>query len=181
MDRPETRDEKRMRLKEEKARRPMVSPETPTPKALPGHLWKPGQSGNPNGRPKLDDSVKEAIGSNGLKAVERLKALLEDDKAFGKAGWMPVKEQIKIIEVAMHKAYGQAVNDERFGGGGANAPGERSEALARVLVGIYEDMRANGAFPEMLNALPAADVNQAERQALDKLDITDADLAEGGE
>jgi hypothetical protein len=169
-----------MRLKEEKARRPKVSPETPKPpRVLPGHLWKPGQSGNPNGRAKMNDEVKEAIGSNGLKAVERLKALLDDDKAFGKAGWMPVKEQIKVIEVAMHKAYGQAVTDERFGGGGSGGgPGERSDALARVLVGIYEDMRANGAFPEMLNALPAADATDAERAALDKLDISDADLAD---
>lgn len=39
--------------------------------------WKPGQSGNPNGRPKVPEDVKAALKKNTLRAVQRLVELME--------------------------------------------------------------------------------------------------------
>ena len=38
----------------------------------PAYLWKPGQSGNPGGRPKRLDDVKELARSHTVDAIKRL-------------------------------------------------------------------------------------------------------------
>lgn len=61
-------------------------------------LWKPGQSGNPGGRPKRSDAVKPLLDQYGPEALRKLVALMESederialmaakeiaDRAFGK-------------------------------------------------------------------------------------------------
>ena len=39
---------------------------------LPPHLWKPGSSGNPNGRPKVDPNLKEAAKAHTMDALNTL-------------------------------------------------------------------------------------------------------------
>ncbi|TPM94220.1 DUF5681 domain-containing protein [Mesorhizobium sp. B2-1-5] len=43
------------------------------------HLWKPGVSGNPSGRPKTPDEVKEMLRALTPKAVQRLGEALDSD------------------------------------------------------------------------------------------------------
>lgn len=65
--------------------------------------WKPGQSGNPGGRPKIPDEVKEALKAATPRAVARLVELMESadervaiqacnsilDRSIGKAPAVP--------------------------------------------------------------------------------------------
>ena len=39
--------------------------------------WKPGQSGNPGGRPKMPDDVKDALEGGSLRAAQRLVQLVD--------------------------------------------------------------------------------------------------------
>lgn len=114
------------------------------------HLWKPGQSGNPNGRPKLPAEVKEAIKSNGVKGTERMRELLDDDAAWGPKGWLDAKTQVKLAEVAMVRAYGSrgAAEDEK---------GEELSAkdFGSVLRQVYESLRDEGGMAEFVNARKA--------------------------
>ncbi|BAB50793.1 DUF5681 domain-containing protein [Mesorhizobium japonicum] len=43
------------------------------------HLWKPGVSGNPSGRPKTPEEVKEMLRALTPKAVQRLGEALDGD------------------------------------------------------------------------------------------------------
>ena len=51
-----------------------------TDRVVPRSAFKPGQSGNPSGRPKIPDDVKEAIRAACPKAVSVLVALLDSKK-----------------------------------------------------------------------------------------------------
>ena len=72
--------------------------------------WKKGQTGNPGGRPKMDPSVREAIGRNGQIAVERMHQLLNDETAWGPDGFpvasaglrMRARDLAKIASVVLH-------------------------------------------------------------------------------
>jgi hypothetical protein len=46
-----------MAARKKKARKPSGN----KPRSKPAHLWKPGQSGNPSGRPKKSRELEEAI------------------------------------------------------------------------------------------------------------------------
>ena len=54
----------------------------------PAHLWKPGQSGNPGGRPKRLDDVKELARSHTVDAIKRL------------AYWMNSKKNSRVSVAA---------------------------------------------------------------------------------
>ena len=69
--------------------------------------WQKGQSGNPGGRPKIDPSIREAIGRNGQMAVKRMHQLLNDDGAWGQGAWMKPREQILLASLAQERAFGK--------------------------------------------------------------------------
>ena len=48
-------------------------------KTVPATAWKPGQSGNPNGRPKIASEVKELARAQCPKAMRRLIELVDSD------------------------------------------------------------------------------------------------------
>jgi hypothetical protein len=48
-------------------------------KKMPATAWKPGQSGNPNGRPKIAAEVKELARAHCPKAMRRLIDLVDSE------------------------------------------------------------------------------------------------------
>lgn len=112
-----------------------------------GTPWKPGQSGNPAGRKPLPAEVREAIKSNGEKAVARMNALLSDDEGWGKDGWIDQKVQTRLLEVAMTRAYGTQPAAPLDGGAmQAGALGQN------VLRQVYDMIKAEDQHPEFINA-----------------------------
>jgi hypothetical protein len=68
-------------------------------RTAPGTPFKPGQSGNPTGRPKMPDEVKEAIKANTLPAVNTLIEIMQTGKP---------ELKIKAAEIILDRAYGKA-------------------------------------------------------------------------
>lgn len=65
--------------------------------------FKPGQSGNPKGRPKQTPQQKEAlqaIRELAGTAAHELKKMLEDEKT-------PPAQRVKVIEMILERAYGR--------------------------------------------------------------------------
>jgi hypothetical protein len=52
-----------------------------TPSPASGRRWKPGQSGNPRGRPRVVADVREAARKWTAEAIETLAAIMRDKKA----------------------------------------------------------------------------------------------------
>lgn len=63
-----------------------ISPKTGRPKKRVGHAtagsWKPGQSGNPAGRPPLPDEYKDSIKALAKKGLQALDAILDNPRHF---------------------------------------------------------------------------------------------------
>ncbi len=47
------------------------------PERLKPYEWKPGQSGNPNGRPRMPEELKDRLRKINEAAVKRLEAMVE--------------------------------------------------------------------------------------------------------
>ncbi|NOE35235.1 hypothetical protein GS627_15960 [Ruegeria sp. HKCCD7318] len=83
---------------------------------MPTQLFKPGHSGNPGGRPKLDPETRKLIQSNGEIAVKRMNDLLSMDELFNRidgngeflSGKLSGKEQIALLALAQDRAFGRA-------------------------------------------------------------------------
>ena len=71
-------------------------------------VFKPGQSGNPSGRKRLDPDVRARFVANGEKAAQLMADMLEDPAAWGPDGWIPAKDQIVLLEKAMDRAFGKS-------------------------------------------------------------------------
>ena len=110
----------------------------------------PGQPAlNPGGRPRMPKQVRCAIQQNGAKAVERMEALLNDDEAFGPAAWMSPRDQIRLLEVAIERAFGKPEIVRAEAPGAASIT--RAEDYSRRLIQICDRLD----FPEFRNAKPA--------------------------
>lgn len=143
------------------------------PVKRPKHLFQPGQSGNPKGRAPRPPEVKEALLAAGNKGILRMKALLDDDTAWGKNGWLDAKDQIKLAEVAIGKAWGPAVVDPRYQGPqGKPTPEDQLEGIGmgHMLRQVYEALKAEGEMPEFINAKRA-----------DLIDVTPKEEGEDGD
>lgn len=99
--------------------------------------WKPGQSGNPRGRPKIDPEVKALLAAKGPRAIERICELIESDderialmaakeiadRAYGKA---------KTIEDEESDARSVTINILRMAPDGNHAPAPVAAAAVSV-------------------------------------------------
>jgi HEAT repeat protein len=66
---------------------------------LPDHLFKPGQSGNPGGRPKGEARVREAAQKHGLEALAVLVDAMKDPDA---------RVRIRAAEIVLERGFGKA-------------------------------------------------------------------------
>ena len=67
----------------------------------PPHAFKPGQSGNPSGRPKIPEEFKEMARANSVKALRKAITMMDDPE-------VPAAVQLKAAEVVMERAWGKA-------------------------------------------------------------------------
>ena len=139
-------------------------------------VFKPGQSGNPSGRPAMSSEVKAAIKSNGAKAIERMTSLLAMDEVFTRyeandqgevevvAGKFSPKEQLQLLQVAMDRALGKptdlTVTHQHGGTVGVQArPTTRLADMADKLPERAAQARVIDA-----KALPIAEVDEAKAE-----------------
>lgn len=66
-----------------------------------GNGFKPGQSGNPGGRPKIPEEFKELARANSVKALKKAIGMMDDPS-------VPPQVQLKAAEVVMERAWGKA-------------------------------------------------------------------------
>lgn len=66
----------------------------------PPHAFKPGQSGNPNGRPKVPKEFRELAKANSTKALEIIIEIMKDPKS--KPG-----DRLRAAEMIMDRAWGK--------------------------------------------------------------------------
>lgn len=77
--------------------------------------WRPGQSGNPGGRPKkLANRVKELIGEDGARAIEALGAIAfgtpkQRRAIFGEALQPKVRDRREAIKELLDRGFGRAI------------------------------------------------------------------------
>jgi hypothetical protein len=100
--------------------------------------FKPGVSPNPGGRPKLDPDSKELLRKNSAQAIRLMHDILHDPAAFGKGGWIPPKDQLKYLDVAMTRVLGRpdmiAVSHQHTHGGNVSVGmSDRLRAIADKL------------------------------------------------
>jgi hypothetical protein len=81
----------------------------------PGKVFKPGQSGNPGGRPKLLKELKDKIQLRGDELVEKLFSIAVDPPKVRKTGRKvfidgpSARERVMAIEKLLAYAYGRPV------------------------------------------------------------------------
>ncbi len=116
--------------------------------------FKKGQSGNPKGRPVMPQHVKEAIQGAGETAVRRMNEMLNE-------GWDTLgdKEKIRLVEVAMKRAYGQEARETELGALIEGVAVAASDPAVRMQA--YLKLRDKGALPELKTANAAVNVDNA--------------------
>ena len=97
----------------------------PNPNPLPADTkWKPGQSGNPGGRPKGVARLAREMTDDGRKAIAVLVDILENGKPA---------ERIQAAKELLDRGFGKAPAFERVEGADPLEQGEVETELARVM------------------------------------------------
>ena len=87
--------------------------------------FKPGQSGNPGGRPKALKEVEELCRKLTPQAIERLEKILTDDDA-------PAAAHTKAVEIILDRGWGKAKQSVELTGENGGPVG--IEVIRRVIV-----------------------------------------------
>ena len=85
----------------------------------PSWAWRPGQSGNPGGRPKVSAEIRDLARDHGAKAIERLVALMYSKNE---------SVAIRAAEALLDRGYGRPMqrNGSQWGGRAACSAADRS-------------------------------------------------------
>ena len=78
-----------------------------------GGKWKPGQSGNPGGRPKGYGEVRELARQHTDKAIDTLAGIMYDDKA-------PASARQAAAEALLNRGWGKPETTVNVGGQGSS-------------------------------------------------------------
>lgn len=93
--------------------------------------FKPGQSGNPGGRPKEDPEVKELARQHTAEAIERLAAWMRSDNP---------KASVSAAVQLLDRGWGRASQSiEHSGKDGEDVAFTDTRALARAILGILSE------------------------------------------
>lgn len=124
---------------------------------MPPHLWKKGQSGNPNGRPKREQSIAELLRWAGeLKAPEGLAEKMQD--VFG----LPPEEPLTVKQTIILASVMQAMKGDRahLQFWAERTEGRMPETLnvsqSNKMVVVEEVVGVDGSDPEAVAAATAA-------------------------
>ena len=106
--------------------------ETTRPGGITGNGFKPGQSGNPGGRPKgLAKTVRDACGGSPLRLAQVLLEIAEDPKANN-------RDRVAACRELLDRGWGKA---PAFAVMEAGDPLEMSD-IAREIQGIADELAA---------------------------------------
>ena len=83
-------------------------PSANSSKTAPGIPFKPGQSGNPSGRPKIPQEFKDLAKEHSISALKKVIFIME-------SGVSDHKDQLRAAEIIMDRAWGKAVQDLTLG------------------------------------------------------------------
>ena len=123
--------------------------------------FKPGVSPNPGGRPKLDHESKLLLRKNSAQAIRLMHEVLHDPAAFGKGGWIPPKDQLKFLDVAMTRVLGRpdviAVSHQHTHGGSVTV--SMSDKLREIADKLPERMAQRSIIDAKVVEIP----DQAEK------------------
>ena len=78
-----------------------------TGRKAPSSAWKPGQSGNPGGRPKVSAEIRDLARDHGAKAIERLVALMHSKNE---------SVAVRAAEALLDRGYGRPVQGMALSG-----------------------------------------------------------------
>ena len=108
------------------------------------HLFQPGVSGNPSGRPKQTKEEKEAleeIRKLAPKAVAVLKKTLTNKNA-------PLAMKLKVIEIILDRTYGKAPASINV-----TSDANRIEASRSFILSLVQGYQAEEALPLLVSAM----------------------------
>ncbi len=94
-------------------------------------VWKKGQSGNPGGRPRMPDDVKEAFRAMTPRAIKVLAGILDDEK-------MDPRVRLRAVEQVLDRAIGRPVDAVALASLALSRDGSAVEVLELVRLATRE-------------------------------------------
>lgn len=117
-----------------------VSDDTKPPRKKPAHLWKPGQSGNPSGKPPTDPNLKAAAQAHTMDALNTLVHIMKNGAKDS--------DRLAAASIILDRGHGKATQS-------VEVNGDKS-TLVDLLISLGTTKVIDGEATEV----PPADTNQ---------------------
>ena len=75
----------------------------------PSTAWKPGQSGNPGGRPRVVADIRALAQAEGDACIAALKRVMDDPKS-------PAAAKVQAAQALLDRGYGRAIQRQELSG-----------------------------------------------------------------